>query len=204
MTVGERIKSLRKKSGMSQTSFADRIGVSKQSLYKYENNIITNIPFEKIKKIAGLTSVTPSYIMGWDDNDVKTTKKNVTIHVFDHVTETSPDTIEESVTTEEITESLAKTGHFFGLQIREDSMSPTICTGDIVIVRRQTDAESGDTVIASIGSDEATCRRLRKYKDGIELISNNPSYKPFDFSNEEIIDKSVKIIGKVVELRRKF
>lgn len=39
---------------------------------------------------------------------------------------------------------------------------------------------------------------------GIELIANNPSYEPLDFSNQEIIDKPVKIIGKVVELRRKF
>ncbi|MDY2725502.1 MAG: S24 family peptidase, partial [Anaerostipes faecalis] len=44
----------------------------------------------------------------------------------------------------------------------------------------------------------------RKYKDGIELISNNPSYKPMYFSNYEIENKPVKIIGKVVELRGKF
>lgn len=83
-------------------------------------------------------------------------------------------------------------------------MTPNICDGDIVIVRQQDDAESGDIVIATINGDEATCKRLRKYKQGIELISNNPSYEPFEFSNEEILNKPVKIIGKVVELRRKF
>ena len=83
-------------------------------------------------------------------------------------------------------------------------MAPNICDGDIVIVRQQNDAESGDIVIATVNGDEATCKRLRKYKDGIELVSINPSYKPFDFSHEEIIKKPVKILGKVVELRRKF
>ena len=91
-----------------------------------------------------------------------------------------------------------------GLKIKGDSMTPTICDGDVVIVRQQDDAESGDIVIATINGDEATCKRLRKYKEGIELISVNPSYDPFEFSNQEIIDKPVKIIGKVVESRRKF
>lgn len=76
--------------------------------------------------------------------------------------------------------------------------------GDVVIVRKQEDAESGDIVIAMINGDDATCKRLRKYRDGIELISNNPSYEPMFFSNEEIMSKPVKIIGKVVELRGKF
>ena len=83
-------------------------------------------------------------------------------------------------------------------------MTPNICDGDVVIVRQQDDAESGDIVIATINGDEATCKRLRKYKSGIELVSNNPSYKPFEFNNKEILEKPVKIIGKVIELRRKF
>ena len=45
---------------------------------------------------------------------------------------------------------------------------------------------------------------LKKYSDGIMLLSNNPKYEPMVFSKQEIIDKSVKIIGKVVELRGKF
>ena len=83
-------------------------------------------------------------------------------------------------------------------------MEPRIYENDVVIVRQQDDAESGDVVIATINGDEATCKRLRKYRDGIELISNNPSYEPMFFANEEIINKPVRIIGKVVELRGKF
>lgn len=79
-----------------------------------------------------------------------------------------------------------------------------MCDGDVVIVRQQDDAESGDIVIAMVNGDDATCKRLRKYRDGIELISINPAYQPMFFSNEEIQEKPVKIIGKVVELRGKF
>lgn len=215
MTVGERIKEVREKIGMSQVDFADKINVSKQTLYKYENNLITNIPSDKIEAAAKLSGVSPAYLMGWTQEAAKAMEdlakagirasKGVKINVLGRVAAGIPiDAIEDIIDTEEITEELAKTGEFFGLQIHGDSMTPNICDGDIVIVRQQNDAESGDIVIATVNGDEATCKRLRKYKDGIELVSINPSYKPFEFSNEEIIAKPVKILGKVVELRRKF
>lgn len=69
MTVGERIKEVRNQLGMSQVDFADKINVSKQTLYKYENNIITNIPSDKIEAAAQLGNVSPAYLMGWSKND---------------------------------------------------------------------------------------------------------------------------------------
>ena len=67
MTVGERIQLSRKKIGMSQIDFATKINVSKQTLYKYENNLITNIPSDKIEAVANLCHVSPAYLMGWTD-----------------------------------------------------------------------------------------------------------------------------------------
>ena len=67
MTVGERIQLLRKKTGMSQIEFATKINVSKQTLYKYENNLITNIPSDKIEAVADLCHVSPAYLMGWEE-----------------------------------------------------------------------------------------------------------------------------------------
>lgn len=69
MTIGERIKTLRTNMNISQVDFAAKIDVSKQTLYKYENNIITNIPSDKIELIAKTCYVSPSYIMGWDEKD---------------------------------------------------------------------------------------------------------------------------------------
>ena len=67
MTVGERLKSLRIQNGMSQIEFAEKINVSKQTLYKYENNIITNIPSDKIEYAARLLNTTPAFLMGWEN-----------------------------------------------------------------------------------------------------------------------------------------
>ena len=70
MTVGERIKEVRTKLNMSQVAFADKINVSKQTLYKYENNLITNIPSDKIEAVAELGNVSPAYLMGWKINPI--------------------------------------------------------------------------------------------------------------------------------------
>lgn len=112
--------------------------------------------------------------------------------------------VENIIDTEEISEKLASTGEFFGLQIHGDSMEPRMYEGDVVIVKQQDDAESGDIVIAMVNSNDATCKRLTKYTGGIGLLSFNSRYEPMMFSDDEIQQHPVKIIGKVVELRRKL
>lgn len=187
-------------------------GVSKASISQYLNgsHAPSNISSGKMARIL---NVNPLWLMGFDapmntNSQVEATpssNKGVSVKVLGRVAAGIPiEAITDIIDMEEITEDLAKTGEFFGLQIKGDSMEPKISEGDIVIVRQQNDAENGEIVIATVNGDEATCKRLRKYRDGIELISNNPSYEPMFFSNEEIEKKPVKIIGRVVELRAKF
>ena len=71
MTKGERLRKLREDNGYSQTDAAERIGVSKQTLYKYEKDIITNIPSDIIEKIAVVYGSTPAYIFGWKNSNGK-------------------------------------------------------------------------------------------------------------------------------------
>lgn len=68
-TVGKRIKVLREKQGFSQVDFSNAIGVSKQLLYKYENDIITNIPSDKIELAAKKLDVPPAVLMGWEKGE---------------------------------------------------------------------------------------------------------------------------------------
>lgn len=65
MTIGERILSLRDRRGIGQTELANKAGISKQTLYKYETGIVTNIPSDKIEAIADALNVSPAYLMGW-------------------------------------------------------------------------------------------------------------------------------------------
>lgn len=204
MTVGERIKITRENFGYSQVDLADKIGVSKQSLYKYENNIITNIPSDKIELIAEIVNITPSYLMGWDE-EAPPKRKGFKIPVLGHVAAGIPiEAVEDIIDYEEITKKLSRSGEFFGLQIKGDSMEPKFSNGDVVIVKVQPDAESGDIVIAAVNGSDATCKRLMKYSEGIALIATNPLYEPMRFTDEEIRNTPVRIIGRVIELRAKF
>lgn len=69
MTVGDRIRKKRETIGMSQTEFAEKLNISKQTLYKYEKNIVTNIPSNKIEEIANILNVSESYLMGWEQKN---------------------------------------------------------------------------------------------------------------------------------------
>lgn len=71
MNIGDRIKKRREFLGFSQTELAKKIKSSKQTLYKYENGIITNIPSDKIEILAEQLDTTPAYLMGWEENLTK-------------------------------------------------------------------------------------------------------------------------------------
>lgn len=71
MSKGETIKLLRKQQKMTQDQLADKLGTSKQTIFKYENDIIINIPPNKVELLAETFNVTPAYIMGWDTGSQK-------------------------------------------------------------------------------------------------------------------------------------
>lgn len=220
MTLGEIIKKYRSIHNLSMDAFSEKSGISKAyiSLLEKNRHPKTGKPIapsiQSIKQAADGMDMDFNTLFSMIDGDVKIsdsgsykkrTAKGVVINVLGRVAAGIPiEAIEDIIDTEEISEELAKTGDFFGLQIHGDSMEPRMKAGDVVIVRKQDDAESDDIVIALVNGDDATCKRLKKYADGISLISNNPAYAPMYFSNKEIEEKPVRIIGRVVELRAKF
>ena len=189
----------------TQKEVADAISVSPQTFNTWCQGIA--LPrMGKVQKLADYFHIEKSDLIDERNETIsKTKRQGIAINIYGRVAAGIPiEMIEDIVDTEEISEDMAKTGEYFGLIIKGNSMLPNICDGDIVIIRCQEDAENGDTVIATVNGNDATCKRLRKYEDGIELISNNPSYDPMYFSNQDVLEKPVKILGKVVELRRKL
>lgn len=208
-TTAERIREGMEIRSLKQADLVEMTGISKGSLSSYISG--RYIPKQtNVYLIAKALNVNEAWLMGLDVpmeriNNTNANSKSVTINVLGRVAAGIPiEAVEEIIDTEEITADMATTGTYFGLQIKGNSMEPRMCNGDVVIVRQQDDAESGDIVIALVNGDDATCKRLRKYRDGIELISNNPAYPPLFYSSDDIAKKPVKIIGKVVELRGKF
>lgn len=187
----------------TQQELAEFVGVTQAAVSSWCSGLKTP-RMNKIDKICEFLDVPRSAILGTGKMDMPTSG-NIRIPVFSRVAAGIPiDAIEDVVDWEEITEDMSKTGEFFGLKIKGDSMQPRIADGDTVIVRQQPDAESGDVVIVRINGDYATCKRLVKHSDGISLISFNPAYKPMDFTADQVRTIPVEIIGKVVENRQKY
>ena len=112
--------------------------------------------------------------------------------------------ITDIVDYEEIDTALANTGDFFGLRIKGNSMEPRMQEGDVVIVRKQDTADTGDTVVVLVNGDSATVKKIKYGPDGITLISTNPSYDPMFYSKAEVEHLPVRVIGRVMELRAKY
>lgn len=112
--------------------------------------------------------------------------------------------IEDILDTEEIPEDMLKGGkQFFGLRVKGDSMFPDYLDGDTLIIEKTEDCESGDDCVVMVNGNDGTFKRVFKNETGIVLQPLNPTYAPMVYSNEQILSLPVKVLGVVVELRRK-
>lgn len=202
--MGNNIQFYMDKAQIERKAFAKAIGVPYSSLTDWINGK-TYPRIDKIEKMANYFHISKADLVESRSKPVETAAA-VSIPVLGKVAAGIPlEAIENVEGREEIPAAMVRDGsEYFGLKIHGDSMSPRMKEGDVVIVRKQDDAESGDIVIALVNGNEATCKRLKKYSDRIALISFNPEYDPMVFTPEDVQRKPVRIIGKVVELRAKF
>ena len=202
--IGHRIKARREQLQMTQEELAKKIGYkSKTTITKIENGT-NDIVQSKVCDFAKALNTTPAYLMGWEDLEQLTPKSNgyptVRIPVLGDVAAGVPILAQQDIIGyEDIPADMAKTGEYFGLKIKGDSMEPKIHDNDIVIVKSMSDAENNDIVIAMI-NNEATCKRLHKYSNSVVLTAINSDYKPIEVTPDE----NIQILGKVVMSISKF
>lgn len=219
MKLGVLIKSFRIKNNMTMQEFADHAGLSKGYVSMLEKGVHPQnnkkiVPsISTVQKISQVLGLSVNQILEVVDGnqlinisrDKSSSPVGVRIPVLGEVVAGVPiDAVEEYLDWEEITPELAETGEFFALKIKGDSMEPRIVAGDVVIVKMQSTADTGDVVIAMVNGDDACCKRFIKHDDGITLQSFNPSYAPMFFTKKEIETLPVTIIGKVIENRQKY
>lgn len=202
----ENLNSYIAKSEKTQLEIAKSIGVSPQTFNTWCKGIA--IPrMGKVQALADYFNINKSDLIEDKKLNIDTVpiESGYTIPVLGRVAAGyGKEAVEEVIGQIEISPALAAKGDYFGLLIKGDSMIPTLYDGDTVIVQRVDDAESGDLVIALVNGHDATCKRLQKYAEGIALIPQNPVYEPIRFTESEIDTTPVKILGKVIEMRRKF
>lgn len=197
-----RIRELRASIGLKQADLAKALKVSQATMSGYETGKYEP-DLSTLKAIADYFSVSVDYVLGGDVKPISV--KGISIPVYAAVAAGIPiEAIEDIVDYEEIDAALAATGDFFGLRIKGDSMEPRMREGDVVIVRKQDDADNGDVAIVLVNGNEATVKKIKKEPSGISLIPNNPAHDIQYYSAADIASLPVRIIGKVVELRAKF
>lgn len=206
MTTNELLKSKRKELNLTMKQVADFVGVSEATVSRWESGNIANMGRDKIALLSQILKLTPGAIAGYDLYQKEFNKKTgIKIPVLGLVRAGIPmDAVEYIIDYEEISEDMARQGEYFGLQIKGDSMEPKISEGDVVIVRKQPDIESGEIAIVLVNGDEATIKKVQKFNGGINLIPSNPAYDVMTYTNEQIEKLPVRVLGKVVELRAKF
>ena len=196
------LKALRLKKGITQAQLANTLFVRQSSISAWEQGK-SNPDFENQRKLAELYGVSIDELFGRETTPVK--QKGVKIPVLGRVQAGIPmDAIEEVLDYEEITESMAAQGEYFGLVVRGDSMFPKMVEDDVVIVRKQPDCDNGDVAVVLVNGNDATVKKVKKTPTGLTLVPLNPNYEYISYTSEEVERLPVRIIGKVVELRRKF
>lgn len=205
MTTGEKIKSLREQKGMTLEELGNKVGVGKSTVRKWENGMIANMRRDKIAKLADALETSPAELMGWKNPSriIQNPLGASRIPVY-----SAAGAGREHLATDDILYYIDYSGDpngVIGVVIDGNSMTPTIPNGSVVIADRNLSVESGDIVIAVINSDnESLCKRLKKYDDGIALVSDNPDYPPRYFSAYEVQTLPIRIIGKCTEVRKKL
>lgn len=220
MKIGEYIKEFRKKHDMTMQEFADKSGLSKGYISMLERGkhpqsnrqLVPSInTFGKVAAAMGIS--VDELIANLDADqivDLKHESQNTDYFIVPVLgripagvpREMVPDVIgHEKLFRSEFRDDEDK---YFCLQISGHSMEPNICDGDTVVIHEQKDAADGKIVIARVNHEDATCKRLKKYHDSIALVPINPNYDPLVFSNKQIVEEPVEILGVVKELRRKI
>lgn len=203
-TFAGRLKWALEKSGMKPTDLSSITGIGKSSISRYLKG--EYIPKQKkLTQIATVLNVSEGWLLTGVEQKA-TSAKGVRIPVLGRVAAGIPiSAITDIEDWEEIPESMAKSGEYFALRIKGQSMEPRICDGDVVIVKQQPCVDSGDVAIVLVNGDEATVKEIKMLDSGIMLIGwNTAVYSPRFYSKADTINLPVKIIGKVVELRGKF
>lgn len=187
-------------------TIADKLNLSPATISRYTNGKM--LPkLATLYQAADILNVSPEWLMG--KSDIKSVShistKAIKIPVLGTVVAGVPlEAVEEILDYEEISVQMARNGEYFALKVKGDSMEPKISAGDVVIVRKQSDVDSGEIAIVLVNGDEATIKKVTKFEGGINLIPNNPAYEVITYTNEQIESLPVRVIGKVVELRAKF
>ena len=205
MNLNSKIKALRREKKMTQQELADKLKIGKTTVSNYETGY-SKPDTDTLIQMSKIFNVSLNYLTGINNVKQDTNPEKYTIPVYASISCGNPFVADENIYDfEDVDIALKSQGEHFGLLCRGNSMFPEFKDGDVAIIRKQSNIDSGDVAAVRINGDEATLKIVKKSDQGITLVAINPDvFLPRFYSNEEIINLPVEIIGKVIENRRKY
>jgi repressor LexA len=210
VTIGERIKKRRIESGLTVDELAEKLGKNRATVYRYESNEIEKLPTTVLEPLAKALGVSPGYLMGWEDENPSESNYESLYEKYDNI---HPIHLKkfpmlgkiacgEPIYADEDRESFVMADMDikadFCLTAKGDSMiNARIYDGDVVFIKEMPMVDNGE-IAAVIIEDEATLKRVYYYPEDstLQLIAENPRYKPLIYQNEEL--NRIRVLGKAV------
>lgn len=212
-TFAQRLKILRKEKHLSQASLAEKLGISQQAVGKWETTKSQPDP-TTLQILADMFSVSVDYLLGRDNSTQalpflgtcgadwsSPQQQGVMIPVLGTVRAGyGAFAFEEDYGSEPA--NVKNGDQYFYLIVRGDSMEPRIHEGDLALVHRQQDVESGDLAVVLVDGEEGTLKRVIKKEGALILQPFNQAYQTQVFIGADL--EQVRILGKVVETKAKW
>lgn len=210
--TGEKIKSCQERLielfdslPYSDVSIADQLSVSKQAISAWRSG--TRSPKKPtLEAICNHFGVDIAWLMGYDvprqaaaplPAGMEVLPPHHTIPVLGSIACGTPITAEENV--EDYVSAPADLACHFALRCKGDSMAPRILDGDLVYIRKQEDVTDGQ-IAAVVIDDEATLKHVYHIPGGVQLISDNPNFRPLTYVGETC--EGLRIVGLAVAYQR--
>lgn len=211
--LGEYLKKIRKSKDLSlrQVDYKSDVSFSHLSMIENGSRKPSPLTLKELAKIYNLDYIDLYEKAGYLDLaekerlGTKNPSSSAVVFVYGTIPAGIPmECIEDIIDTEEISADMLKGDkQYFGLKIKGNSMYPDYLDGDTIILEKTDDCESGDECCVMVNGSDGTFKKVIKNENGIILQPLNSEYQPMFYTNEQIKSLPVRIIGKVVELRRK-
>lgn len=204
-TPGTRIRTLRKRLGMSQEELARKMGYShKSSISRFEKDLAAGITYDQAQRFAKALETTVDFI--WPDAGFNPGIANITevtskkIPIIGEVACGQPVYAEQQY--DLFTAPMSGINADAALIARGESMkNADISDGDVVLIRLTPEVDNGQIAVVII-DDEATLKRFYYYpkQNLVVLRPENPDFQDLVYTGEEL--ENIRIIGKAVAVQK--
>lgn len=203
MTIGERIREIRKSKGMTQKQVAEQLGITIGAYSHYENGT-RELDVLKVKALSKIFGISGDELI---DTGFQNPVPDGVIDIKDLKWKKVPvlgsmaagDPIEDPEFPGEYCDAPKEAD--FALKVKGDSMIPTYLDGDVVFIRKCPDLPHNGSICAVAVDNEAALKHVFRYSDHVMLTSDNQLYEPMMYSFAE---HSIRILGVPVGFLRMY